>query len=241
MTEKKELLSNKIRMSVVIPTRGRHKLLQINWRKFLYYSKCPHQLGLSLYIDEDDKKSIDTYHHMKSTNPNISAIIGKRHQKLAVSMNIAAYNSIGDYLAFMGDDYDVSTKFWDQIFIDAINKYDDKIVLACGDDGYKHAAPYATSFCIHRNWLETIGYVFPLYFMSWGNDTYISKISQKIGRFEYIESLKIIHNRKIYDKTKHDRYKSNKNHKEIWRRQEVQEAIKLDAQKLLNFINSQKK
>jgi hypothetical protein len=123
----------KLRISLLLPTRGRHALVE---RFFESVAETAAQLGqieVIIYVDEDDVDS----HNLDSHVMKVTRIIGPR-----ASMGI--YNSIcyeaaqGDIIMLVNDDMVIRTPGWDEKLIECDAKYPNKIYLAYGNDLFKN-------------------------------------------------------------------------------------------------------
>ena len=78
----------------------------------------------------------------------------------------------------MGDDVQIQTQDWDQLIVDQFNKYEDKILMVVPSDGRRKGTQNlgkevklwedkplpAAHFAVHKNWINTLGYLAPPYF-----------------------------------------------------------------------------
>ena len=102
----------------------------------------------------------------------------------------------------MGDDVKVQTDKWDQLIVDDINKYKDKILMVVPSDGrlknrhlgndtklWSDDPLPAAHFAVHKNWIKTLGYLAPVSFWHWHVDTYTQKVARKLNRCLYLPSV----------------------------------------------------
>jgi len=112
-----------------------------------------------------------------------------------------------DIVMLMGDDVQVQTRGWDQKIVDQFNKYEDKILMVIPNDGRydkiqtkknlgqdRYFRPRkepiliddepfgAPHFALHKNWINTVGYLAPPMFWHWYVDTWTQKVARKLNR-----------------------------------------------------------
>jgi hypothetical protein len=200
----------------------------------------PYNLEIIFYIDEDDKESIDRLTYMKGPYIHVDAVIGPRI--LMAEMTNKAYElADGEIVMFAGDDIIFQTKGWDDKVREEFNKYEDKILFVYGMDGIQPPS-FGTHGFLHRNWINTLGYVVPPYFVSDYCDTWINEVADLIGRKHYIdiftEHLHFSVGKAPIDQTTIDRLQRHKaNQVENLYASLKDERIK-DAEKLKSFISS---
>jgi len=68
----------------------------------------------------------------------------------------------------------------------------DKILLLYGKDGFQNER-IATHGFLHRNWIDTIGYVQPPFLGVAFIDDWITNVAQSVGRKKYLETLEFEH------------------------------------------------
>jgi len=182
-------------ISFCCPSRGRPLLA-----KRLIESATETQKGNTeflFYLNDDDryleqyKDLIDEKHY----------VVG-RNQSTCLSWNLMAEKATNDVVMLMGDDVQVKTENWDQIIVDEINKYDDKILMVVPSDGRlknrelgnetklwgDKPLPAAHS-AVHKNWTKTLGYLAPVYFWHWHVDSYTQKVARKLNRCLFLPSV----------------------------------------------------
>lgn len=122
----------KPQISLLLPTRGRHVLVE---RLFASVAETASQLGqieVILYVDDDDVDS----HFLDSDVLKVTRIIGSR-------ASMGTYNSTcyeaakGDIIILVNDDMVIRTPGWDEKVIEFDAKIPDKIYLAYGNDLFK--------------------------------------------------------------------------------------------------------
>jgi hypothetical protein len=168
------------KIAVVLPTRNRPELLE----RFIdsVYLNCDDQNNVSiyLYVDDDDTKTKECLPSLGSKYPlKISVMIGKRILLSDTANKL--FSIIKEDIVFLGgDDLIIRTKGWDSLVLEKFDQIEDKIALLFGDDLYQKEL--ATHPIIHRRWIETLGYLTPPYFSSDFSDTWLTELSERLGR-----------------------------------------------------------
>jgi len=182
-------------ISFCCPSRGRPLLA-----KRLIESATETQKGNTeflFYLNDDDryleqyKDLLDEKHYVVGPN-----------QSTCFSWNLMAEKATNDVVMLMGDDVQVKTENWDQIIVDEINKYDDKILMVVPSDGrlknrelgnetklWGDKPLPAAHFAVHKNWTKTLGYLAPVYFWHWHVDSYTQKVARKLNRCLFLPSV----------------------------------------------------
>ncbi len=240
-------IEKKILISVLMTSRNRFNMLYKNCKQMFSLAANSENIELILYIDRDDYETISIYEKMRNENSNVRAIIGKKLSHYGHAYNILCKEAGGDIYFFIADDCLISNENWDEIVLNEFNKVNDKILLVYGDDG-NQGKKTATIGFVHKNWVETIGYLFPLDMMVKVGDSWLTKVARIIGRDVFIDDLKIKH---LIEETKRNPVKDeewNKNRdirkkiKKLFREsKKVKNLINMDAIKLEQFIEKNKK
>ena len=239
-------IEKKILISVLTTSRNRPNMLYENCKQMFSLAANLENIELIIYIDEDDYETISIYEKMRNENSNVRAVIGERLEYFGHSLNILYKEAKGDILFLVGDDCLVSNKNWDEIVLNEFNKVDDKILLVYGDDGNQGRKTATVGF-IHKNWVETIGYLVPLGIMSRTSDSWLTKVAQIIKRDVFIDDLKIKHlieesRRNLIKDAEWNKYRdTRKKASKLFRKSEkVKNLIDKDAAKLKQFIKGYK-
>ena len=179
-------------ISFCCPSRGRPELA-----KRLIDTATQTQKGdtdFLFYLNDDDEKLeqykdlLDEKHY--TVGPN---------QSTCYSWNLMADKASHDIVMLMGDDVQVQTKGWDQLIADEFLRYEDRILMVVPSDGrYKGTKEHgdetmlwpdeplpAAHFAVHKNWINTLGYLAPAFFWHWHVDTYTQKVARKLNRCLY--------------------------------------------------------
>jgi hypothetical protein len=195
-------------ISFCIPSRGRPDLA-----KRLVDTATATQTGKTeflFYLNEDDttlekyKDLLDEKHY--TVGPN---------QSTCYSWNLMARKAKHDIVMLMGDDVQIQTQGWDNIIVNEFNRYQDKILMVVPSDGrMKGTLKYdmdepnlwpdkplpAAHFAVHKNWINTLGYLAPPFFWHWHVDSYTQKVARKLGRCLYLPTV-VFKAKKMFDDT----------------------------------------
>ena len=194
-------------ISFSCPSRGRPDLA-----KRLVDTATETQKGQTeflFYLNDDDEKLeeykdlLDEKHY--TIGPN---------QSTCYSWNLMANKASHDIVMLMGDDVQIQTQDWDQLIVDQFNKYEDKILMVVPSDGRRKGTQNlgkevklwedkplpAAHFAVHKNWINTLGYLAPPYFWHFFVDSYTQKVARKLNRCLYLPTV-VFKAKKIFDKT----------------------------------------
>lgn len=170
-------------ISILCPSRGRPLLAKRMIESALKTAGQP--IEILLYINEDDPLLND---YKKNIN-NDYILIGPDRSP-GYSWNRLAEIAKYDIFFLIGDDVEFSTDNWVKKVTDAFDQYSDKIVCVYPTvPGIKKKLnPH---FCLHRNWVDALGYFVPPHFWHWYVDTWIQKIAKNIGRYHLVEDFEL--------------------------------------------------
>tara|TARA_A200000159_G_C7244977_1_gene306188 strand:+ start:16 stop:729 length:714 start_codon:yes stop_codon:yes gene_type:complete len=183
-------------ISFCCPSRGRPELA-----KRLIDTATETQTGdteFLFYLNDDDEKLeqykdlLDEKHY--TIGPN---------QSTCYSWNLMADKATNDIVMLMGDDVQVQTKDWDLLIANEVDKYEDKILMVVPSDGrakgnkksgsetklWPDEPLPAAHFAVHKNWVNTLGYLAPPFFWHWHVDTYTQKVARKLNRCLYLPTV----------------------------------------------------
>lgn len=142
-------------------------------------------IEIKLFLNHDDPL-LSQY----TDNIDSSMYIIGPNQSTSYSWNLMAAKAKYDIFFLVGDDCQFITPNWGELIVDAFNKYPDKIVCVYprAPSVSKYKSPH---FCLHRNWVNTLGYFLPPYFYHWYVDTWIAEVAQKLGRHHLIPEFEL--------------------------------------------------
>ena len=232
-------------ISFCIPSRGRPDLA-----KRLVDTATSTQTGKTeflFYLNEDDttlekyKDLLDEKHY--TVGPN---------QSTCYSWNLMARKAKHDIVMLMGDDVQIQTQGWDNIIVNEFNRYQDKILMVVPSDGrMKGTLKYdmdepnlwpdkplpAAHFAVHKNWVNTLGYLAPPFFWHWHVDSYTQKVARKLGRCLYLPTVTFKAKKMFDDTGKQVRTHLNINNRDnfVWDRVKKRH-LNADVNALQDFI-----
>ena len=183
-------------ISFCCPSRGRPELAKRLVDTATATQK--HNTEFLFYLNDDDemleqyKDLLDEKHY--TVGPN---------QSTCYSWNLMSEKATNDIVMLMGDDVQVQTQDWDQLIADEFNRYEDKILMVVPSDGrakgnknsgsetklWPDEPLPAAHFAVHKNWINTLGYLAPPFFWHWHVDTYTQKVARKLGRCLYLPTV----------------------------------------------------
>ena len=204
-------------ISVLIPSRNRPQGLRELCDSLFNNANNPNQIEVIVYFDLDDSyipEYVEYFNELtlKYTNP-VKTIIGP---KLVLSdyPNKLLQIASSDIFMNLGDDMRCKAKGWDEIIIEAINEYPDKINFVYVDDGY-WGPNLASHHIIHRNYVECLGYFYPPFFDFGYSDAWMFQVAQKVGRIKFLpilfEHMHYSIGKGNFDQTYQDKLEKNQN------------------------------
>ena len=183
-------------ISFCCPSRGRPELA-----KRLIDTATETQKGNTeflFYLNDDDEK-LEQY----------KDLINEKHytigpnQSTCLSWNQMCEKANNEIVMLMGDDVQVITKDWDELIKNEFNRYEDKILMVVPSDGrpknkkrlgqqvklWDDSPLPAAHFAVHKNWVNTLGWLAPVSFWHWHVDSYTQKIARKLNRCLYLPTV----------------------------------------------------
>ncbi len=144
----------------------------------------PDNILFAFYIDSDDEQSLLAIELIKKKFPvgSINTVVGPRIT-LSETHNRAykAFKDQCEIAFYCGDDLTMNTPGYDKMIIDKFRSIPDRIALVYGDDLLNYSG-VATHGFVHRNWVDTLGYIFPGTYESDWVDQHISDVASIIQR-----------------------------------------------------------
>ena len=231
-------------ISFCCPSRGRPELakrlidtatsLQSSETEFLFYLNSDDE-KLEQYRDLLDEK-----HY--TIGPN---------QSTCYSWNLMCEKASNDIVMLMGDDVQVKTKNWDRLITEQFDQYRDKILMVVPADGrstgledkvklWEDKPLGAAHFAVHKNWVNTLGYLAPVFFWHWYVDSYTQTIARKLNRCLYLPTVEF-KAKKILDDNAGKQIRANlniaKRDEYVWSK--IQDRhIEADIRVLKEFIDN---
>jgi hypothetical protein len=203
-------------ISILTPSRSRPELAKRMMDSAFKSAGC--EIDIKFYLNADDPLLQDYLSFL-----NVTQYIIGPNQSTCYSWNLMAEKATHDILFLVGDDAQFDCANWGLKVINAFNQYPDKIacIYPRAPSVGKKKNPH---FCLHKNWINTVGYFLPPVFYHWYVDTWIREVAMSLGRFHLIadfempiENIKDVVNRTyhhswmrerddwIWDKTVHYR------------------------------------
>ncbi len=92
----------------------------------------------------------------------------------------------GDLLYHANDDIEFGTPSWDLMIEEEFEKCPDKILMVHGDDLFCQREHFGCHPCVHRRWVDTLGYFIPPYFDGEYGDAWVNDLANRIGRRKFL-------------------------------------------------------
>jgi hypothetical protein len=145
----------------------------------------PNDIEFVSYHDKDDTSIYEYVGNHKE-------VVGDRLYKYAQMWNECQKVAKGELYLYTADDILFLTKGWDKQIKDAFAKSKDKILFVHFNDR-RDSPNHACIFCVHKNWVDAVGYLVPPYFSSHLLDTWVNNVAKTIERRFYLEDVIISH------------------------------------------------
>ena len=135
----------------------------------------------------------------------------------------------------MGDDALFETPMWDQKVETAFNQFPDKIacVYPYVPDLKRSKNPH---FCVHRNWVNTLGYFVPPHFWHWYVDTWTRSVARGVGRYVCLSDFPLPIVLNPGDETEARKDRLNLRERDHWLWEVTQRHLDADVAILKKFI-----
>ena len=172
------------KIALLLPTRHRPSSMERLCHSVFETCNYDPNVKICFYIDDDDGASIQQAEKLKGFYKyDIDWLVGSRI--IMSDMTNYLYEiAESDIVMFAGDDLIFKTNEWQNIVRDTFDKYDDKIVLVGGHDGYNN--DIITHGFLHKNWVDCVGYVVPWSYTGDYADAHVFDLAKKVGRWERI-------------------------------------------------------
>lgn len=170
-------------ISILTPSRSRPQLAQRMMNSALATAGTPIEIHFWLNNDDPDLPQYQSF--LTPDQYTVGA-----NQSTSYSWNLMAAKAKNDILFLVGDDAQFVTENWVDIVIKAFSMYSDRIACV-----YPRVPTLSRKknphFCLHRNWVNALGFFLPPHFYHWYVDTYIREVAQRIGRFHCLENFEM--------------------------------------------------
>ena len=215
-------------ISILTPSRSRpqYALRMINSAK----DTAGMPIEIKLYLNEDDPLLSDYTNNLDSSMYTVGP-----NQSTSYSWNLMAEQAQFDILFLVGDDCNFVTQNWASKVLSAFGQYPDKIacVYPRAPSVSKYKSPH---FCLHKNWITTLGYFLPPHFYHWYVDTWILEIAQQLGRHHLITDFELPIET-VKDKVTTDYHSSWMKRKDDWMWTKTKRHRDSDRDALLSYIS----
>lgn len=186
---------NKIRISVLCPTRKRMQLMRRVAANCFSTCSNPEQIELIFGLDDDDLESIEMAKTLQQefSDNNIEYIVWPRKKYIFSDLiNQCSKPGKGEIFNIMSDDAIHDSKDWDKIALEIFDNHPDKIILVQTAGGANESTGFPF---MHRNWREAAGYLLsPIFSGDWGDYWLTDVINGLPGnRFVFADSITIKH------------------------------------------------
>jgi len=237
-------MGGKLKISILCPTRGRPSNMERLVKSVLETSTC--QIDFAFYFDDDDRDShfkyVELKDKMEGDRCKFVGVIEPRFSCIMSEMTNRCYNILKnpEIIFTAGDDVVFRTPGWDEEVIENFEEFPDKILCCYGEDGYNK--DIGTHLFLHRNWIETVGYVVPPIFSADYSDTWLNDVSDRIGRKRklpfYIEHVHYAAGKTSIDKTMQEKLMRVNTGDASRKFYETSAEREVDAEKLREFIKN---
>lgn len=170
-------------ISILTPSRSRPQYAHRMITTAIATAGMP--IEIKLYLNEDDPV-LNQYTDL--LDPSMYTV--GPNQSTSYSWNLMAETAKHDILFLVGDDCKFETQNWASMVTQAFDQYPDKIacVYPRAPSVSKYKSPH---FCLHKKWINTLGYFLPPHFYHWYVDTWILEIAQRLGRHHLISEFEL--------------------------------------------------
>ena len=180
-------------IGILCPTRKRVKQLSRYIESILENADKPERCTFHFLVDNDDFETIDYLDSLIEKNYRLK-YQAHPHGSVALSdMWNKIYEKCDDEIVMIsGDDAIMRSSHWDSIIDSVFSQVPDKICLVYGKDGI-HDQKFAAQFFLHRQWIETAGYIFPKYYTADWADTWVFEVSKILQRALFVPDIFLEH------------------------------------------------
>lgn len=170
-----------MKISVVIPTRGRPEQLWQAVTSLVEAARDPARIDVLIGVDDDDAATVRAFavgYEFTDWSTTICGaptrfIAAPRPDTLGAVTNNLAAKATGDIIMAFPDDFKIS-QGWDEALIHASNWAGDSPAAFYPNDPTHPDFP--SIFAVNRAWLETVGFLCAPWFPYWFADTWIYEV-----------------------------------------------------------------
>lgn len=234
-------------ISVLCPTRKRPELQKRFAQKVIENVHDSKSIEIIFGIDHDDSEALEAAKKLQDLYGQdlVRYKILSEHDNLSKFNNECYKIARGEIIGNFADDVIFHSSRWDEIVRSFFQKYEDRIALVWSDDGI-WGGQLASHAFLHKNWIETLGYVSPPYFAADWSDKWNQEIAQSLGRdcvildqnLLFFEHAHVIVGKMEADETYYrNRKRAGENRGcDLYHSEEIVEKRRQDIEKLANFI-----
>ena len=217
-------------ISILCPSRGRPTLTKRMVNTALNTAGV--DIEILLYLNNDDPR-LNEY---LDTIDNRYIEVGPDRSP-GYSWNLLAEKASNDILFLIGDDVTFTTDSWTRKVIEGFDCYKDKIACV-----YPVVPGLKTKnnphFCLHKNWINTLGYFVPPHFWHWYVDTWIRTVATKLRRYHPLHDFPLPIELEVNDDTTAKKDRLCLRERDIWLWEKSQRWIDADVIELQKFIDN---
>lgn len=237
----------KPKISIICPTHKRSQRQKIFAESVMSNCSDPSAIEIIFGIDNNDEEAIATFFE-------ISKIYGKDviqlclfppNEKMSNFANLCYKVASGEIIGNFADDVVFRSKDWDVVVRSCFDAVEDKILLLWSDDGI-WGGQLASHTFLHKNWVETLGYINAPYFHTAWTDKWSQEVAESIGRgcaildrnILFLEHMHASVGKMEIDETSRKSARISVEHNDLdtYTSQEMREKRNSDINKLQKFI-----
>lgn len=171
-------------IGVICPTRGRPDLARRMYQSAMDTST---DADVFFYVCHDE---VDRYERVDLVGPD---------QSVVWKFNLLAEQFPRPLMMMMTDDVVFETKGWDDRIKEEFLKHPDRLLCVCPHDGRDERS--RTFWTVSQEWISTLGYFMPPFFMTFYSDSWVSELAERAGRLVYLPEIVCRHT-KVQDATR---------------------------------------
>jgi len=184
-------------ISLLVPTRNRPTNVQRLYQSLVDTTTNIADIELCFYIDEDDSVSLPVITRI-AEKINTQCVQGPPAPSVRVptwiTQNSLQKQAKGPIFMFAADDIVFRTPGWDVKVKEQFDRFEDKIVLVYGPDGFQTGVvPVCTHGFVHQHWIDITGCLLPSYFDNSHGDTWLTDVAERVGRRIYLTDVYFEH------------------------------------------------
>lgn len=216
-------------ISILCPSRGRPELAKRMVESA--FNTAKNNIEILLYLNNDDPRLND---YLKNIDRNLIEIGPDRSP--GYSWNLLADKAKNDILFLIGDDVNFTTDNWTEKIVNGFAHYKDKIACVYPVvPGMK--SKNNPHFCLHKNWVNTLGYFVPPHFWHWYVDTWVRHVAIKLNRYYPLHDFQLPI-KFVDDETTARKDNLCLRERDTWIWGKTQRWIDSDVAELQKFINN---